>query len=179
MPIKPVSVAYCAIGGIVLFSGLKGSTLSDTVKGVLTGDLASIKNTEPIQVNNGSSGSGASGGTSGGSGGPLPTGGGTPSKNQALAKQIATQMGHADWTTGATWDDWVKLWNKESNWDTNAKNPTSTAYGIAQFLDGTWGAYGPKTSDPSLQIKYGIEYIHDRYGSPVMAWAHEQANNWY
>jgi cell wall-associated NlpC family hydrolase len=46
------SIAYCAVGGILLFSGIKGSTLSDTAKGVLSGNIASIQDTEPIQVNN-------------------------------------------------------------------------------------------------------------------------------
>ncbi len=62
MGLTGIPVAYCAIGGIVLFSGLKGATLSDTFKGVLTGNLASIQDTQPIQVTNGSSG-GSSGGS--------------------------------------------------------------------------------------------------------------------
>lgn len=57
MHIKGASVAYCAIGGIILFSGIKGATLTDTAKGILTGNLNSIQATEPISVTN-------SGGTS-------------------------------------------------------------------------------------------------------------------
>lgn len=60
MPVKGASVVYCAIGGIVLFSGLKGATLSDTFKGIISGNIASIQNTEPITINNGSSGSSSS-----------------------------------------------------------------------------------------------------------------------
>ena len=66
------------------------------------------------------------------------------------------------------------LWTQESGFNAKAQNPTSTAYGIAQFLDSTWGPYGPKTSNPGLQIKYGLEYIHDRYGNPLAAEAHER-----
>jgi hypothetical protein len=55
-----MSVAYCTIGGIVLFAGIKGATLTDTVKGVLTGNIAGIQDTQSIALNNGSS----SGGTS-------------------------------------------------------------------------------------------------------------------
>lgn len=65
MPLNGISVAYVAVGGLVLFSGIKGATLSDTVKGVLTGDLTSIKATETIQINNGSSNSGTPTGNAG------------------------------------------------------------------------------------------------------------------
>jgi hypothetical protein len=35
------------------------------------------------------------------------------------------------------WQDAV-IW-RESNWNPSAKNPSSTASGLAQFLDSTWG----------------------------------------
>src|SRR3974390_3523685 len=38
----------------------------------------------------------------------------TSAANQATAKQLATNMGHSDWTTGQEWSDWVALWNQES-----------------------------------------------------------------
>ena len=104
-------------------------------------------------------------------------GGGSGSANQALAKKMAQQMygwSGSQWTGGL-----LPLWTQESGFRADAQNPTSTAYGIAQFLDSTWGQYGPKTSNPGLQIKYGLEYIHDRYGNPVSAEAHEKAYNWY
>ena len=57
---------------------------------------------------------------------------------------------------------------------------TWMAYGIAQFLDSTWATVGgTKTSDPTLQIRYGLDYIAGRYGTPVAAWAHETAEGWY
>lgn len=74
----------------------------------------------------------------------------------------------------------LRLWNQESGWNNKAQNPTSTAYGIAQFLDSTWAGTGfSKTSDPAIQIKAGLKYISQRYGDPNRAWAHEVANNWY
>ncbi len=73
-----------------------------------------------------------------------------------------------------------KLWGKESGWNPNAQNPTSTAYGIAQFLDSTWASTGiAKTSDGYRQIDAGLVYIEERYGSPCEAWAHSQATGWY
>ncbi|PRY49783.1 transglycosylase-like protein with SLT domain [Geodermatophilus tzadiensis] len=73
-----------------------------------------------------------------------------------------------------------KLWGKESGWNPNAQNPTSTAYGIPQFLDSTWASTGiAKTSDGYRQIDAGLIYIESRYGSPCDAWAHSQATGWY
>ena len=72
------------------------------------------------------------------------------------------------------------LWGKESGWNPNAQNPSSTAYGIAQFLDSTWAGTGiAKTSDGYRQIDAGLIYIENRFGSPCGAWAHSQSTGWY
>ena len=72
------------------------------------------------------------------------------------------------------------LWGKESGWNPNAQNPTSTAYGIPQFLNSTWASTGiAKTSDGYRQIDAGLIYIEERYGSPCAAWAHSEAKGWY
>jgi hypothetical protein len=80
---------------------------------------------------------------------------------------------------GSQWDALNWLVNKESSWNPNAQNPTSSAYGLFQFLDGTWKGYGPKTSDPRLQAEYGLEYIKDRYGNPQAAKNFHEGHNWY
>ncbi|RBY97723.1 lytic transglycosylase domain-containing protein [Blastococcus sp. TF02-8] len=72
------------------------------------------------------------------------------------------------------------LWGKESGWNPNAQNPSSTAYGIPQFLDSTWKSTGiAKTSDGYRQIDAGLIYIDSRYGSPCGAWSHSQSTGWY
>ena len=72
------------------------------------------------------------------------------------------------------------LWGKESKWNPNAQNPSSTAYGIPQFLDSTWAGTGiAKTSDGYRQIDAGLIYIDSRYGSPCGAWSHSQSTGWY
>jgi hypothetical protein len=72
------------------------------------------------------------------------------------------------------------LWGKESGWNPNAQNPSSTAYGIAQFLNSTWAGTGiAKTSDGYRQIDAGLIYIENRFGSPCGAWAHSQSKGWY
>ena len=75
----------------------------------------------------------------------------------------------------------VQLWTKESSWLTNATNPSSGAYGIAQSLPPSKmdSAGGDWLTNYRTQINWGLNYIKDRYGSPCGAWGHEVANNWY
>jgi hypothetical protein len=73
------------------------------------------------------------------------------------------------------------LWTRESNWTVTADNPTSSAYGIPQALPGskmsTAGA--DWATNPVTQIRWGLGYIQDRYGSPCAAWAHSQSSGFY
>jgi hypothetical protein len=72
------------------------------------------------------------------------------------------------------------LWGKESGWNPNAQNPSSTAYGIPQLLNSTWASTGiAKTSDGYRQIDAGLAYIDQRYGSPCGAWSHSKSTGWY
>jgi hypothetical protein len=66
----------------------------------------------------------------------------------------------------------VQLWQKESGWRSHAANPTSTAFGIPQFLNSTWVNYGypVRPKDPQIQIKAGLRYIYKRYSTPCKAW---------
>lgn len=94
---------------------------------------------------------------------------------RALGRARAAARG---WS--AHWPCLDALWSRESGWDPNARNPTSTAYGIAQFLDSTWAGTGiAKTADPGRQITAGLRYIAARYGDPCRAWRHSQAVGWY
>lgn len=52
MALKAIPVAYCAVGGILVFSGIKGATLSDTARGILSGNVNTIQATEGISINN-------------------------------------------------------------------------------------------------------------------------------
>ncbi len=75
----------------------------------------------------------------------------------------------------------VQLWERESNWRTNATNPYSGAYGIAQSLPAS--NYAKAGADwltnYHTQVNWGLGYIQDRYGSPCGAWAHSQSVGWY
>jgi len=74
-----------------------------------------------------------------------------------------------------------KLWTKESGWNELSRNRSSGAYGIPQALPGgKMAAYGEDwETNPVPQIKWGLNYIENRYGDPCGAWSFFQANNWY
>ncbi|MCW3767546.1 hypothetical protein ACKLTP_11505 [Paenarthrobacter ureafaciens] len=73
------------------------------------------------------------------------------------------------------------LWEKESNWRTTATNASSGAYGIVQSLPaGKMASAGADwQTNYQTQIKWGLNYIKERYGSPSAALAFHLANNWY
>lgn len=66
----------------------------------------------------------------------------------------------------------VRLWTWESNWRANADNPTSTAFGIAQLLN-------EKSTDPYVQIRHGLRYIHARHTTPCQASRFHERKGWY
>lgn len=74
-----------------------------------------------------------------------------------------------------------QLWERESNWRTNATNPYSGAYGIAQALPpGKYSTAGPDwLTNYRTQIDWGLGYMKNRYGSPCGAWSHSQTVGWY
>jgi hypothetical protein len=95
--------------------------------------------------------------------------------------QIAQQMlGQFGWSP-SEFSCLYPLWEHESGWNPAAENAGSGAYGIPQSLPGSQmaSAGADWQTDAATQIRWGLTYIHGRYGSPCGAWAHEQANNWY
>ena len=94
---------------------------------------------------------------------------------KTMAKQMLEQMGMGDQFGDLNW-----LLTRESGWNPNAQNPTSTAYGLFQFLNSTWGTVGgSKTSDPKMQLEYGLKYITQRYGDVQGARSFWERNHWY
>jgi hypothetical protein len=73
------------------------------------------------------------------------------------------------------------LWEHESGWSVTAANAGSGAYGIPQALPGSrMASAGPDwQTSAATQIRWGLRYIKDTYGSPCAAWSHEQATGWY
>lgn len=69
----------------------------------------------------------------------------------------------------------------ESDWNYQAVNPSSGAYGLFQALPGSkMSSVGSDwQTNPATQIKWGLNYMNERYDSPCGAWSFWQANHWY
>lgn len=91
---------------------------------------------------------------------------------QAMARQMVP---------GGQFQCFSNIVNHESSWNYKAVNPSSGAYGLFQALPA--GKYASAGADwqtnPATQIKWGLNYMNERYGSPCDAWTFWQANHWY
>jgi hypothetical protein len=105
---------------------------------------------------------------------PLPAASGSP---QQIAEAMLASFG---WSSGQ-FSCLDPLWAHESGWSVSAYNAGSGAYGIPQALPGSkMASAGPDwQTDAATQIRWGLEYIKNTYGSPCGAWDHEQATGWY
>jgi hypothetical protein len=74
-----------------------------------------------------------------------------------------------------------RLWTKESGWNELSHNNGSGAHGVPQALPGSKMAkYGSDWETNAIpQIKWGLEYVQDRYNTPCGAWGHFQSKGWY
>ncbi|MGX1130373.1 hypothetical protein RKD49_002563 [Streptomyces glaucescens] len=97
----------------------------------------------------------------------------SPSEAKAIAKQLIPNA--------AQFNAFSKIVEHESGWDVDATNPSSGAYGLVQALPGNKMAAAGSDwqTNAKTQIKWGLDYMKSRYGSPVGAWNFWQANGWY
>ena len=81
-----------------------------------------------------------------------------------------------------------ELLTRESSWDlyeprdeqAGGLPATSTAADLFQFLDSTRENYNlPLHAGPKKQLRAGLQYISDRYGTPTGALKFHNANNFY
>ncbi|MEU6806699.1 transglycosylase SLT domain-containing protein [Streptomyces neyagawaensis] len=91
---------------------------------------------------------------------------------QAMAKAVVASD---------QWTCFSNIVNHESTWNYKAVNPSSGAYGLFQALPGSKmsSAGSDWQTNPATQIKWGLNYMESRYGSPCEAWSFWQANHWY
>ena len=99
------------------------------------------------------------------------------------AKQVALRIVRAEYPKwGALQQNClVTLWNRESHWNYKAHNYRSGAHGIAQAFPATkmesvgldW------RTNPVTQIRWGLNYIQGRYGTPCKALARHNARGAY
>jgi hypothetical protein len=131
---------------------------------------------------------------SGPAGAGVPAGAGTTAGGPSLtavaagARQGAITFGDLEeigrrfgWSKGEL-DAWWQVISDESGGLPTATNPGSGAFGIGQFLGSTYKEYlqfGAGSPNPVDQLNAMAQYIHDRYGSPLAALAHENSCHWY
>ncbi|WP_328742909.1 hypothetical protein OG436_29395 [Streptomyces caniferus] len=103
----------------------------------------------------------------------------------ATAQQTARQMlGEFGWGD-RQWAPLKALWQHESGWRWNAKNPSTGAYGIPQSLPASKmrSAGADYLTNAATQIKWGMGYIKHRpdYGTPARAWQlwQQRSPHWY
>ncbi|MFI0784556.1 transglycosylase SLT domain-containing protein [Streptomyces lydicus] len=93
-------------------------------------------------------------------------------ETQAIARQMMA---------GDQFQCFSNIVDHESGWNYRATNASSGAYGLVQALPGSKmsSAGSDWQTNPATQIKWGLNYMNDRYGSPCGAWSFWQANSWY
>ncbi|GGR90426.1 hypothetical protein GCM10010269_31990 [Streptomyces humidus] len=98
-----------------------------------------------------------------------------PSASQAQA------IAHKMIPNAAQYQAFSNIVKHESGWNVSATNASSGAYGLVQALPGSKMASAGSDwkSNARTQIKWGLDYMNSRYGSPVAAWNFWQANGWY
>jgi hypothetical protein len=118
------------------------------------------------------SGTGSSGGVT-----EVPATPPDPGTAQHIGYEMLPQFGFSQSTQ---WGCLQSLWNRESGWVYDAEN-ASGAYGIPQSLPGDKmaSAGADWQTNPATQIKWGLGYISQVYGTPCAAWNFELANNYY
>lgn len=99
------------------------------------------------------------------------------SEVQAYAHNLVLSYGWSEYD----FECLVKLWNRESSWNLNAVNKRSGACGIPQSLPCSKmkSAGADYRTNYKTQIRWGLNYIKARYGSPANAWGHSQKHHWY
>lgn len=98
-------------------------------------------------------------------------------KPRVIGRMLAARAG---WT-GGEWSCLDALWTRESNWQVHDTNGHSGAYGIPQALPATKMARvaADWRDNAVTQIRWGLRYIDERYGSPCVAWEHSQNYGYY
>jgi hypothetical protein len=101
-----------------------------------------------------------------------PSGGSSNWEN--VARRIATnQYGYSPGDFNAL----DSIIERESSWNPNAVNDSSGAAGIAQRISGYGKGY--EADRPKQQIRWLLNYIADRYGSPQEALSFKDREGWY
>jgi hypothetical protein len=167
----PLVIGFVALIGaaLLLTSAVTDASFAD----VITGKAGQV-----YRTNEATSSTTAGASTPSSTTTSTPSVAGTGDISAANLATIAKGLGYSwDATEIAAWQGVIG--KEDASGSPTAQNPTSTAYGIGQFLNSTWASFGPKTSDPHLQLVYMAEYIKEKYGTPSAALAHENTAGYY
>ncbi|MBK3520696.1 transglycosylase SLT domain-containing protein, partial [Streptomyces sp. MBT70] len=84
----------------------------------------------------------------------------------------AQAIAHKMIPDAAQFNAFSKIVSHESGWNPSATNSSSGAYGLVQALPASKMASAGSDwkTNPATQIKWGLDYMNSRYGSPVKAW---------
>lgn len=159
----PLAFAELLGGGVLAIAGISGASIADVIRGHVT--------MHPLA---------AGGGQAPPTAPAAPTG--APGAKHGLVTTAQLQLiGRAHGWSGQQISDWMSVIQAESNGTLTDTNPSSGAYGIAQFIQGPseYYSYGGNPTTLIGQLTAMANYIAGRYGTPSAAWAHEQANHWY
>ncbi|MFG2952279.1 transglycosylase SLT domain-containing protein [Streptomyces sp. NPDC048291] len=104
-----------------------------------------------------------------------------PAQAATTSASSAQAIAHKMIPDAAQFNAFSKIVSHESGWNPSATNSSSGAYGLVQALPGSKMASAGSDwkSNPATQIKWGLDYMNSRYGSPTAAWSFWQANGWY
>ncbi|MGW0991882.1 aggregation-promoting factor C-terminal-like domain-containing protein [Streptomyces sp. NPDC002520] len=104
-----------------------------------------------------------------------------PAQAAPSSASSARSIAHKMIPDAAQFNAFSKIVERESGWNPSATNSSSGAYGLVQALPGSKmsSAGSDWKTNPATQIKWGLDYMNSRYGSPVKAWSFWQANGWY
>ncbi|MFJ1971004.1 transglycosylase SLT domain-containing protein [Streptomyces sp. NPDC087903] len=104
-----------------------------------------------------------------------------PAQAATSSAPQAQAIAHKLIPSAAQYNAFSKIVQHESGWNVTAKNSSSGAYGLVQALPGSKMASAGSDwkTNAATQIKWGLDYMNSRYGSPAAAWSFWQSNGWY
>ncbi|MFH9428685.1 transglycosylase SLT domain-containing protein [Streptomyces sp. NPDC017615] len=107
--------------------------------------------------------------------------GASPAQAATPSPSSARSVAHKMIPDAAQYNAFSKIVEHESGWNVSARNSSSGAYGLVQALPASKmsSAGSDWKTNPATQIKWGLDYMNSRYGSPAQAWSFWQANGWY
>ncbi|MCX4739476.1 aggregation-promoting factor C-terminal-like domain-containing protein [Streptomyces antibioticus] len=104
-----------------------------------------------------------------------------PAHAATSSASSAQAIAHKMIPDAAQYKAFSNIVSHESGWNVKATNSSSGAYGLVQALPASKMASAGSDwkTNPATQIKWGLDYMNSRYGSPVAAWNFWQSHGWY